>query len=53
MWAQKNNWQTYLENHFDGKHLSIFSRDSDLFLLQNEWFWMIILYVLDEHEEAP
>ena len=28
-------------------------QDSELFLLQNEWFWMLILYVLDVHEESP
>ena len=42
-----------LQNHFHEKPLSIFVRDSELFLLQNECFWMIILYVLDVHEEAP
>jgi hypothetical protein len=52
MWAQKNKWKTYLQNHFHGKPLSIFARNSELFLLQNEFFSILILYVLDVHEEA-
>ena len=40
-------------NHFHMKPLSIFARDPDLFLLQNECFWMFILYVLDVHKEEP
>jgi hypothetical protein len=38
MWAQKNKWQKYLINCFHGKPLSIFTIDSDLFLLQNGFF---------------
>jgi hypothetical protein len=38
MWAKKNKWQTSLQNRFHGKPLSIFARDLDLFLLQNECF---------------
>jgi hypothetical protein len=38
MWAQKNKWQTSLQNHFHGKPLNIFTKDLELFLLQNEFF---------------
>jgi hypothetical protein len=38
MWAQKNKWQTSLHNHFHGKPLNIFSKDLELFILQNECF---------------
>jgi hypothetical protein len=34
MWAQKNKWQTSLQNHFHGKPLNIFAKDLELFLLQ-------------------
>ena len=57
MLAQKNKWKTYLQNHFHEKPLNIFAKDLDLFLLQNEYFlnyfWILILYVLDVHEEEP
>jgi hypothetical protein len=29
MWEQNNKWQTSLQNHFQGKPLSIFTRDSE------------------------
>ena len=54
---QKNKWHTSLQNHFHGKPLNIFSKDLELFLLQNECFfnsfWMLILDVLYLHEESP
>jgi hypothetical protein len=57
MWAQKNKWNTSLQNQFHGKPLNFFSKYLELFLLQNEFFLnsfgMLILYVLDVHEEAP
>ena len=53
MWAQKNKWKTSLQNHFHKNPLSIFARDSELFILQNEFFSIFIVYVLDVHEEAP
>jgi hypothetical protein len=37
MWAKNNKWQTSLQKSFHGKPLSIFARDSKLFLLQNEF----------------
>ena len=39
MWAQKNKWQTSLQNHFHGKPLNIFTKDLVLFLLQK---WMFL-----------
>ena len=53
MWAQNNKWQASLQNRFHEKPLSIFTIDLKLFLLLNELFWMLILYVLDLHEEEP
>jgi hypothetical protein len=34
----KEQWKTSLQNHFHGKPLSIFTRDLELFILQNELF---------------
>jgi hypothetical protein len=34
MWAQKNKWQTFLQNHFHGRPLNIFAKVLELFLLQ-------------------
>jgi hypothetical protein len=45
MWAQKNKWQTSLQNHFHGNPLNIFAKDLELFLLQNEFFFELLSYM--------
>ena len=46
MWAQKNKWQTSLQNHFCGKPLNIFAKALELFLLQK---WILFEFFLNAY----
>jgi hypothetical protein len=54
MWAQNNKWKISLQNHFHGKPLNIFTKDLELFLLQNECFlnaYLICLRFTRKHHK--